>query len=165
MALDVLKGAAQGIAGRTLKKVAGNIRGGLLNSFQRGGSNLSGSAGLTNTKFSTKNYSFPLDVEGPPGTGNQGHYIMFFINQQQDAKLSFGNPDTQNKGAKSVVEAKSQAKIPEYIKNLDGSRTKNNGGAASQLIGEYLGDDAASVFQSGVKTRGSTVSVTRAPTI
>ena len=43
---------------------------------------------------------------------------MFFINQQQDAKLSFGNPDTQNKGAKSVVEAKSQAKIPEYIKNL-----------------------------------------------
>ena len=164
MALDLLKGAAQGIAAKSLKKVAGNLPG--LLGFNKGrGGNTSDTAPLSQTKFSTKNYSFPLDVEGPPGTGNQGHYIMFFINQQQDAKLSFGNPDTQNKGAKSVVEAKSQAKIPEYIKNLDGSRTKNNGGAASQLIGEYLGDDAASVFQSGVKTRGSTVSVTRAPTI
>ena len=89
MALDRLRNAAQGIAGRALKKVAGNIRGGLLGVAGRN-SNLSDIAGLTQTKYSTKNYSFPLDVEGPPGTGNQGHYIMFYINQQTNTKLSFG---------------------------------------------------------------------------
>ena len=77
MAIDFLKGAAQGIAGRALRKVAGNIRGGLLGTNQRGGSNLSDSAPLDNTKYNTKNFSFPIDVEGPPGTGNQGHYIIF----------------------------------------------------------------------------------------
>ena len=82
MAIDFLKGAAQGIAGRALRKVAGNIRGGLLGTNQRGGSNLSDSAPLDNTKYNTKNFSFPIDVEGPPGTGNQGHYIMFQINWQ-----------------------------------------------------------------------------------
>ena len=94
MAIDFLKGAAQGIAGRALRKVAGNIRGGLLGTTQRGGSNLSDTAGLTNTKYSTKNFSFPIDVEGPPGTGNQGHYVIFYVNQQTNAKLAFGEPET-----------------------------------------------------------------------
>jgi hypothetical protein len=94
MAIDFLKGAAQGIAGRTLRKVAGNIRGGLLGTTQRGGSNLSDTAGLTNTKYSTKNFSFPIDVEGPPGTGNQGHYVIFYVNQQTNAKLAFGETET-----------------------------------------------------------------------
>ena len=40
MALDVLRGAAQGLAGRALKKVAGNIRSGLLGN-ERGGSDFS----------------------------------------------------------------------------------------------------------------------------
>ena len=35
-----------------------------------------------------KNFSFPLDVVSGPGQGNQGHYIMFFINEQQNAKIS-----------------------------------------------------------------------------
>ena len=106
MAIDFLKGAAQGIAGRALRKVAGNIRGGLLGTTQRGGSNLSDTAGLTNTKYSTKNFSFPIAVEGPPGTGNQGHYVIFYVNQQTNAKLAFGEPETaegrknMEKGAK-----------------------------------------------------------------
>jgi len=76
MAFNPLRGAAQGIAGRALKRVAGNIKGGLLGVAGKG-SNLSDFASLSQTKYSTKNYSFPLDVEGPPGTGNQGHYIIF----------------------------------------------------------------------------------------
>ena len=89
MAFNPLKGAAQGIASKALKRVAGNIRGGLLGVSGKG-SNLSDTAGLTQTKYSTKNYSFPLDVEGPPGTGNQGHYVIFYVNQQTNAKLQFG---------------------------------------------------------------------------
>ena len=85
MAFNPLTGAAQGLASKVLKKVAGNIRGGLLGVSGKG-SNLSDTAGLTQTKYSTKNYSFPLDVEGPPGTGNQGHYVIFYINKQQNAQ-------------------------------------------------------------------------------
>ena len=89
MAIDFLKGAAQGIAGRALRKVAGNIRGGLLGTNQRGGSNLSDSAPLDNTKYNTKNFSFPIDVEGPPGTGNQGLFGGGII-IMPGSKLVFG---------------------------------------------------------------------------
>ena len=84
MALDVLRGAAQSIAGRALKRVTGNIRSGLLSSI-RGGSDGS-SQSLLNTfgnAFKTKHYTFPIDVESGRETGNHGHYMMFEIMQQQ----------------------------------------------------------------------------------
>jgi len=37
-----------------------------------------------------KNLRYPLDVEAAPGLGNQGHYIMFFINQQTRSELKVG---------------------------------------------------------------------------
>ena len=109
MAFNPLRGAAQGIASKVLKKVAGNIRGGLLGVTGRG-SNLSDTAGLTQTKYSTKNHSFPLDVEGPPGTGNQGHYVIFEINQQTNARLSFGDTKTAE-GKKNMEKGAAQMKI------------------------------------------------------
>tara|TARA_B100000575_G_scaffold84434_1_gene66674 strand:+ start:1187 stop:2350 length:1164 start_codon:yes stop_codon:yes gene_type:complete len=160
MALDLLKGAAQGIAGRTLKKVAGNIRGGLLNSFQRGGSNLSGSAGLTNTKFSTKNYSFPLDVEGPPGTGNQGHYIIFYVNQQTNAKLSFGKPATAEGRAQMAKAQKEQGNVP--ASNVSVDPTGNVGGAAA---GDKAKRDKAIQAKAEDLKKVSTVAVARPPTV
>jgi hypothetical protein len=93
MALDLLKGAAQGIVGAGLRKVAGNLPG-LLGLNKGRGGNSSDTSPLESTKYNTKNYSFPIDVEGPPGTGNQGHYIMFMINQQTNAKLGFGLAET-----------------------------------------------------------------------
>jgi len=105
MAFNPLRGAAQGLASRALKKVAGNIRGGLLGVSGRG-SNLSDTAGLSQSKYNTKNYSFPLDVEGPPGTGNQGHYVIFYINKQQNASLSFG--ELASRGIDEVKKAASQ---------------------------------------------------------
>jgi hypothetical protein len=109
MAFNPLRGAAQGLASRALKKVAGNIRGGLLGITGRG-SNLSDTVGLSNTKYNTKNYSFPLDVEGPPGTGNQGHYVIFYVNQQTNAKLTFGEAET-SEGKKNLEKAARQHKI------------------------------------------------------
>ena len=63
-ALDVLRGAAQGITGRALKRVAGNIRSGLFPDA-RGGSDFSDLASLNtfSGKFKTKNLTFPMDVE------------------------------------------------------------------------------------------------------
>ena len=81
MALDLLKGAAQGIVGKGLRKVAGNLPGLLGFGKGRKGGNSSDTASLGQSKFTTKNYSFPLDVEAGPGIGNQGHYIMFNINE------------------------------------------------------------------------------------
>ena len=34
--------------------------------------------------------SFPLDVLSDPHMGNHGHYIQFFINEQENAKIKFG---------------------------------------------------------------------------
>jgi len=109
MAFNPLKGVAQGIASKALKRVAGNIRGGLLGVSGKG-SNLSDTAGLSNTKYSTKNYSFPLDVEGPPGTGNQGHYVIFYVNQQTNAKLQFGEAEKAD-GKKNLKKGLAEHKI------------------------------------------------------
>jgi hypothetical protein len=109
MAFNPLTSVAQGLASRALKKVAGNIRGGLLGVSGRG-SNLSDTAGLSNTKYNTKHYSFPIDVEGPPGTGNQGHYVIFYINQQTNSKLSFGQAET-SEGKKNMERAARQHQI------------------------------------------------------
>ena len=41
-------------------------------------------------KFGIKNLRYPLDVEAPPGLGNQGHFIMFHINEQTRSELAVG---------------------------------------------------------------------------
>ena len=89
MALDVLRGAAQGITGRALKRVAGNIRSGLFPDA-RGGSAFSDLASLNtfSGKFKTKNLTFPMDVEAGVETGNHGHYIIFTAREQKNVNLS-----------------------------------------------------------------------------
>ena len=81
-------------------------------------------------KRQTKNFQFPLDVEGGPGTGNQGHYVMFFINEQEDAKVRFG----QRTGSTADQErAKRDANIPKFLKNDAGVSVSNASGAKTQL--------------------------------
>lgn len=156
MALDLLKGAAQGVVGRGLRKVAGNLPG-LLGLNKGRGGNSSDTASLESTKYTTKAYSFPGDVAGQPGTGNQGHYIMFFINQQQNAKLGFGG-EKLGAGQKSMEEESSRTKK---------EKTK----VKAQLNAAFI-DDASSSnvrktenkFKYSSK-KGSTLSVPRPPTV
>jgi len=156
MALDLLKGAAQGVVGRGLRKVAGNLPG-LLGLNKGRGGNSSDTASLESTKYTTKAYSFPGDVAAKPGTGNQGHYIMFFINQQQNAKLGFGG-EKLGAGQKSMEEESSRTKK---------EKTK----VKAQLNTDFI-DDAASSnvrktenkFKYSSK-KGSTLSVPRPPTV
>ena len=167
MAIDFLKGAAQGIANRTLRKVSGNLPGLLGFGKGRKGGDSSDTASLSQNKFTTKNFSFPLDVEAAPGiSGNQGHYIMFFINQQQNAKLQFGKPDANNHG--SVVESiKAEQKVPNFIKKLqtDGSYTKvkNDNQFITHLVSGGP-PNLQKIYQEPIKSRGSTVTVNRRPT-
>ena len=71
---------------------------------------------IINSRYSTEMLSFPLNVASAGnGLGNHGHYIMFFINSQQKAKLRTSGED----GGKSIVEGRKQYNIPKYINNWD----------------------------------------------
>ena len=105
MAINVLRGIAQQAIRSGINKAANNIRSGLLSSINGEVSQTRSPASKLEqvpSSYSTKNFSFPLDVEGPPGTGNQGHYIMFYINKQQDAKIRFGAVDKTFEGRKNI---------------------------------------------------------------
>ena len=89
---DTLRGigkrTAQGIVGKQLRRVAGNVAS-LIGGPNR--SNSSDLAGINRTKAATNVLSFPIDINNvDPGTGgNHGHYIMFFINEQTNSTLKF----------------------------------------------------------------------------
>ena len=71
---------------------------------------------IINSRYSTERLSFPLNVASAGnGLGNHGHYIMFFINSQQKAKLRTSGEE----GGKSIVEGRKQYNIPKYINNWD----------------------------------------------
>ena len=71
---------------------------------------------VINSRYSTEMLSFPLNVASAGnGLGNHGHYIMFFINSQQKAKLRTSGEE----GGKSIVEGRKQYNIPKYINNWD----------------------------------------------
>ena len=85
---NFLEGVASQLINTGLRKVAGNLPG-LSQSTGYGGSSTSEQLPLT-PKGNVQNYTFPLDVMADPGLGNQGHYMMFYINEQQNAKMKFG---------------------------------------------------------------------------
>ena len=186
MAFDVLKGQAISTGSRVFKRVAGNLPG-LLGVTKGRGSDSSDFAGITATKYNTKNYSFPIDVEGPPGVGNHGHYIMFMINEQKGAKLRFGGRE-KSEGKETVREEMAERAIPAYIKKLVSNKieTVKNVDAVDENViagatdanlntGTGLNLNAAIAEQDAkrepliqnTKNRqsGSTVYVDRAPTV
>ena len=81
-------------------------------------------------------FQFPLDIAGDPGIGNHGHYIIFFINEQQNAKLSFTG--SVKDGKDSVVKEKERREIPSFIKSnfggKEGYKRKENVEGEDQLI-------------------------------
>lgn len=85
---DFIKGLATQVINTGLKRVSGNLSG-LNTSTRHGAINSSDQLPLAPTG-NVKNYTFPLDVMSDPGLGNQGHYMMFYINQQNHAKMHFG---------------------------------------------------------------------------
>ena len=87
--LDVAKNQITSqIAGRVNKAIHGglkNVSGNLPGSSVGKGSNSSNSAAMQQkTRFTTKNITYPINVEGDP---MQGHFIMFMINQSDKAVL------------------------------------------------------------------------------
>ena len=127
--------------------------------------------GLRNVAGTTSILEFPLNVASDDiSTGNHGHYIMFYINQQQKAKLSIGNPTGTGSIAENLADPYD---IPEFVRKYKNQFSryeskKNNG------INENVNKDfnLASIKETLVEKTllknqaagGSTVRVTRAPT-
>ena len=110
-----------------LQKVAGNLPG-LLGFGQNGRGDSSDTNVLNQPRVDTKMFQFPIDVTSEPGMGNQGHYIMFYINEQLDAQLSFaGEPKS---GQTTMQEEQERRSIPEYLKE---AKLKSDGNIENQI--------------------------------
>ena len=120
MPIDFARNAATQIGTTVFRKVAGDLNGVISGSEGGSGDSSSPAAPLERTKFSTKNLAFPLDLQsGDPGLGNHGHYMMFFINQNNPSELSFGG--NEQNGADNEKKAKSEYGIQNPKSNKSSS--------------------------------------------
>ena len=121
MAFDLGKEVSTQVKTRVFKKVVGGV-----GDFVRGIPGIGNSSELgkldTRQKSNVDHYSFPIDVESGTETGNHGHYIIFYINEQDHAKIGFGERDASGRG--SVIEEVNKRQIPEYIRKAT-RRTTN----------------------------------------
>ena len=126
MAIDVFKrqgkSAVTGLLGKNLRRVAGNI--GNVIRGDIGGADSSVTAPINRTQQSTKMLTYPIDVGADPGIGNNGHYIMFFINEQNRAKLKFGDATDKAEGSLNIQKELQKRKMPAVVKEFD---TKTGG--------------------------------------
>ena len=127
---NVVAAQAAGQAGQYIKVTGGLLSGGLSGDW-RGKMNKPGGESGTReeaSQFTTKNLAYPENVEGDP---QQGHYIMFMINEQDDAKL------------KAMKEKKNLAAIAKEL----GAEGLDDGGEDSPSV------TAARVVQKAHKAR------------
>ena len=184
MAIDVLKrqgkSAVTGLLGKNLRRVAGNI-GSVLNG-DVAGANSSVTAPINRTQQSTKMLSYPIDVGADPGIGNNGHYIMFFINEQQNTKLKFGDETDKAEGSNNLIKASNKQKLSSVVKKFDTKiggfiqktisdvMSKNLLSGYTDVIGNLKTDTTGRIKHNPTirKTRlddkNSTIKIKRAPT-
>ena len=116
MALDFAKGIATGIVSNNLRRVAGNLPGMLGNKKGNDTSNFT-KLNRPKSKHSVDVLKFPIDVDSDPGLGNHGHYMMFYINKQDNAKLAFGQK-LKKDGKKGITDALKEGNIPDVTNEI-----------------------------------------------
>ena len=120
----------QGQANRALKKVAGNFIGSVF-----GKTTTSPTAALNRKKGSMSgikgsedfdHLAFPIDVLSDESTGYHGHYIMFYVNEQQKAKIRFTESMSGRQNvAKEVVQRKNDTQLKEMYEKMNGEPNPN----------------------------------------
>ena len=113
MGFNFGKAIVSQVKDRVYKKVVGGVGDIVRGIPGLGNSSILGQ--LIRTNLNPEHRSFPLDVEQQPGLGNQGHYILFYINEQDNAKLSFGTRQPEAAGFQSVLEEAGSRGIPNYV--------------------------------------------------
>ncbi len=146
---NFLEGVATQLTNTALRKVAGNVPG--FNLQNRGG-NTSDTIPLAPSR--NLNYlSFPLDVTADPGLGNQGHYMLFYINEQENAKIRFGERNN------AVV--KPQSTTFDNLDHLNSAFEKVRTGAGGNLESRFR---KGSTFYNTQAAKLKKVGMVRAPT-
>ena len=126
---------------------------------------------------------FPSDVANPnPGIGNHGHYIMFYINEQDRASLRMGD---RAGGGGIVDDPKRTYSVPDYIKKYRALTNKYE--PTSELYSTTLkkaivnedtpidpstglrresaqGPQTQTIIDNTNRTSGSSIRIDRAPT-
>ena len=116
-------------------------------SFDNASSSKNGEVnGVANFGEKTPIFSFPLNVASDPKNpmGNHGHYILFYINKQEPAKLKFGEEGESafSDGTQAVVEQARQVSIPQYIRELNPSGLfEYVGRRYDEGLGDILNED------------------------
>ena len=165
MAIDFSRSRAVSTVKKTLRKVSGNLPG-LAGIISGRGGDSSDFAGLNRKAKSPNMYSFPIDVTAAPGLGNHGHYMIFYVNQQSNAKLKFGEAES---GTAQMEREEKNRNIPAYIKEMlpDGSG-KTDTKQSNELQKQEHSDMpfAAGPPNRNIKPKasGSTVFLKRPPT-
>ena len=114
MVLNYSTGNAKGVTYANLIKVSGNVSGTAKDAELVSNAKSNLESAVAKTKHSVNVLKFPIDVDSDPGLGNHGHYMMFYINQQDHAKLSFGDPaEPKQDGGANVLEDLKNRNIPE----------------------------------------------------
>lgn len=176
MAIDVNAQRAVSTVRKTLRKVSGNLPG-LAGIISGRGGDSSDFAGLNRRAKSPNLYAFPIDVTAAPGLGNHGHYMIFYINQQQNAKLKFGQPES---GQSNMDKEQATRNIPIYIKEMlpngGGTDTKKSNELQKQVHADVKKDPDDPIAKRqgknappkkhhiGSRKSGSTVFLKRPPT-
>ena len=141
MGFNFGKAIVSQVKDRVYKKVVGGVGDIVRGIPGLGNSSILGQ--LIRNNLNPEHRSFPLDVEQQPGLGNQGHYILFYINEQENAKLSFGTRQPKDAGFQSVLEEQSKRGIPNYIREIIGQRgvdkyeSRKYGSAENDLLDAY----------------------------
>ena len=114
--VDIVKGQAVSLANQSFKQAVGNLRGVVGSSLNRGQPT---NNPAQTPRLDPKAFTFPLDVTNPDqGLGNHGHYILFFINEQEDSKISFGKKQASSRGFANTLKAQALNGIASEVRTF-----------------------------------------------
>ena len=114
--VDIVKGQAVSLANQSFKQAVGNLRGVVGSSLNRGQPT---NNPAQTPRLDPKAFTFPLDVTNPDqGLGNHGHYILFFINEQQNSKISFGKKQASSRGFANTLKAQALNGIASEVRTF-----------------------------------------------
>ena len=134
--VDIVKGQAVSLANQGFKKAMGNLRGVVGSSLNRGEPT---NNPALKARLDPKAFTFPLDVtNADQGLGNHGHYILFFINEQENAEISFGKKQASSRGFSDTLKAASQHGIASEVRTFVDNVA---GGGTFQTVTNKLGLD------------------------
>ena len=114
--IDIVKNQAVSLANHHFQKAVGNLRGVAGSALNRG--QPTDNPALT-PRLDPKSFTFPLDVtNSDQGLGNHGHYILFFINEQNESEISFGKKQASSRGFHETLKAKIEHGIASEVRTF-----------------------------------------------